>query len=137
MSQELIYIWMGFAVFAFGVCWFAFEKNKQLSEMKRHMLVVRNTVPLYRRINFFKNFGLWTLVDAKNKGGRIQFNFTYLASADDMGAMRVLIGWHDQHSLSLQEAIDQELIDMKHVEVVFNRAIDHYLRKGVWQLSNE
>jgi hypothetical protein len=101
------------------------------------MLEVRNSVPLHRKINFFRNFGLWTFVDAKNKGGKVQFNLTHFPSHEDMDDM-VICMINTQEKLSLHEAIEQDLIeDMEYVEKVFNKAIDYYLKHWVWKFSND
>lgn len=75
-------------------------------------------------------------MDMKNKRGKIQFNFTHLPSPDDMEKMKVHI-FNSQQDLSLKEAVEQDYISMERVEEVFNRAIDYYLKHGVWKLSHE
>ncbi|MDD5083509.1 MAG: hypothetical protein PHT88_01045 [Candidatus Moranbacteria bacterium] len=124
----------GLVIFTLLLCWFTLRQYKQLREIKRYMGEVRNTVPLHRKINFFRNFGLLTLADAKNQKGKIQFNFSHLASLDDVWCMKVHI-FNEQRDISLKEAVDNEYITMDRVEEVFNRAIDYYLKHGTWKFE--
>ena len=100
------------------------------------MTVVRNLFPLFRKINFFSNFGLRTLIDVRNKGGSIQFMITHLASSEAVLEMRVYM-ITTQENLSLHEAISKGLTDIEYVERIFNDAIEYYLDHGSWKLSNE
>jgi hypothetical protein len=139
LSQYVVSISYTLLSVSIGVAflfWFACKQNKQLKIIKRHMTVVRNLFPLFRKINFFSNFGLRTLIDVRNKGGSIQFMITHLASSEAVLEMRVYM-ITTQENLSLHEAISKGLTDIEYVERIFNDAIEYYLDHGSWKLSNE